>query len=303
MALLMKEGIGMGERLGMIGLGKMGLALARTMMEDGHEVCGYDIDPERMKLFEEAGGRPVGSAKQMALRSDITFSILLKPEHIEENTLGSNGIAAADRKGLIHVEMSTMLTKFQQTLAAQLGVKGIETLDAPISGSHPKVKDRTITFMVGGRKEIFERVLPILAPLASSVDYTGPSGTGATMKIITNLFVNSSVALLAELVLVGERAGLSHETMMKCLRAGSVRGAMLEAAAPRLMNRDFAPRGAVEIFYKDMGLAIELARENGVDLRVVKAAREMFKRAYDAGWGKDDATRVIEVYEGKDRKN
>jgi 2-hydroxy-3-oxopropionate reductase len=299
----LKEGICMGERLGMIGLGKMGLALARTMMADGHEVCGYDIDPERMKMLEEAGGRPVASAKEMALRSDITFSILLKPEHIEENTLGSNGIAEAGKKGLIHVEMSTMLTKFQQSLAAKLGARGIETLDAPISGSHPKVADRTITFMVGGKKEIFERVLPILAPLAASVDYTGPNGTGATMKIVTNLFVNSSVALLAELVLVGERAGLSHETMMKCLRAGSVRGAMLEMAAPRLMNRDFAPRGAVEIFYKDMGLAIELARENGVELQVVKAAREMFKRAYDAGWGKDDATRVIEVYEGKDRKN
>jgi 2-hydroxy-3-oxopropionate reductase len=238
----------------------------------------------------------------MALRSEITFSILLKPEHIEENTLGPNGIAAAGRTGLIHVEMSTMLPRFQLNLAEKLGARGIETLDAPISGSHPKVADRTIAFMVGGKTEVFERVVLILKPLAASVEHTGPNGTGATMKIVTNLFVNSSVALLAELVLVGERAGLSHETMMKCLRAGSVRGAMLEVAAPRLMARDFAPRGAVEIFYKDTGLAIELARENGVDLHVVKAAREMFKRAYDAGWGQDDATRVIEVYEGKDRR-
>ena len=290
----------MGERLGMIGLGKMGLALARTMMADGHEVCGYDIDPVRMQMLEQAGGHPVASAKEMARRSDITFSILLKPEHIEENTLGPNGIAAAGTKGLVHVEMSTMLPKFQRDLAEKLGPVGIETLDAPISGSHPKVADRTITFMVGGKKDVFERVLPILKPLAASVEHTGPNGTGATMKIVTNLFVNSSVALLAEVVLVGERAGLSHETMMKCLRAGSVRGAMLEVAAPRLMARDFAPRGAVEIFYKDMGLAIEVALEHGVDLQVVKAAREMFKRAYDAGWGKDDATRVIEVYEGKD---
>jgi len=290
----------MGERLGMIGVGKMGLALARTMMADGHEVCGYDIDPARMQMLEQAGGHPVASAKEMARRSDITFSILLKPEHIEENTLGPNGIAAAGTKGLVHVEMSTMLPKFQRDLAEKLGAMGIETLDAPISGSHPKVADRTITFMVGGKKDVFERVLPILKPLAASVEHTGPNGTGATMKIVTNLFVNSSVALLAEVVLVGERAGLSHETMMKCLRAGSVRGAMLEVAAPRLMARDFAPRGAVEIFYKDMGLAIEVALEHGVDLQVVKAAREMFKRAYDAGWGKDDATRVIEVYEGKD---
>ena len=292
----------MGERLGMIGLGKMGLALARTMMADGHEVCGYDIDPARMEMLEKAGGLPVASAKEMARRSGITFSILVKPEHILENTLGPNGIVAAGTNGLIHVEMSTMLPKFQRDLAEKLGAMGIETLDAPISGSHPKVADRTIAFMVGGQKEVYERVLPILKPLAASVEHTGPNGTGATMKIVTNLFVNASVALLAELVLVGERAGLSHEIMMKCLRAGSVRGAMLEVAAPRLMARDFAPRGAVEIFYKDMGLAMELARENGVELRVVKAAREMFKRAYDAGWGQDDATRVIEVYEGKDRR-
>jgi len=264
-------------------------------------VCGYDINPARMQMLEQAGGHPVASAKEMARRSNITFSILLTPEHVEENTLGPNGTAAAGTKGLVHVEMSTMLPKFQRDLAEKLGAMDIETLDAPISGSHPKVADRTITFMVGGKKDVFERVLPILKPLAASVEHTGPNGTGATMKIVTNLFVNSSVALLAEVVLVGERAGLSHETMMKCLRAGSVRGAMLEVAAPRLMARDFAPRGAVEIFYKDMGLAIELAQENGIELQVVRAAREMFKRAYDAGWGKDDATRVIEVYEGKDR--
>src|SRR4030042_5300869 len=104
----------MGKRLGMIGLGKMGLALARAMMADGHEVYGYDIDPARMKMLEEAGGHPVASAKEMARLSDITFSILLKPEHIEENTLGPKGIAAAGAKGLIHVEMSTMLPKFQR---------------------------------------------------------------------------------------------------------------------------------------------------------------------------------------------
>jgi len=292
----------MGEKLGMIGVGKMGLALSRTMMADGHEVYGYDIDPERLKMLEEAGGHAAASSKEVAERSDITFSILLKPEHIEENTIGPEGIVAAGKKGLVHVEMSTMLPKFQQELAAKLSEKGIETLDAPISGSHPKVDDRTITFMVGGKREVFERVRPIIEPLSAGVDYMGPNGTGATMKIVTNMFVNSSMALLAELMLVGERAGISHEAMMTCLRKGSVRGAMLEVAMPRFMARDFAPRGAVEIFYKDMGMAIELAQGCGIELQVVKAARKMFKRAIDAGWGKDDASRVLEVYEGKDKK-
>ena len=235
----------------------------------------------------------------MAEHSDIVFSILLKPEHVEENTLGPRGIAAAAKKGLILVEMSTMYPTWQKELAKKLESRGIEMLDAPISGSHPKVDSRTISIMVGGKKEIFERVRPILDPLAVSVVHTGPSGTGATMKIVNNLFVNSSMALLAEMVLLGERAGLSEQTMMECLGAGSVRGAMLEQAAPRLFSRDFVPRGAVEIFVKDMGMAIDLASEHGFELQIVKAGRKMFQLAEAAGWGKDDAARVIEVYEGK----
>ena len=292
----------MGERLGMIGLGKMGLPLSRQLMADGHTVCGYDIDPERMRLLEEAGGTAAASAKEVAEQSDITFSILLKPEHIEENTTGPNGILQAGKEGLIHVEMSTMHPSWQKALAEKLAARGIAMLDAPISGSHNRVDTRTISIMVGGDDAAFERLRPILEPLAVDVTHTGPSGTGATMKVVTNLFVNANTALLAEMVLVGERAGLSHEIMRKCLHKSSVQGMMLDFMGERLFERDFAPRGAVEIFVKDMGVAIDLANECGVELQVVPAARKMFQRAEAAGWGKDDASRVIEVYEGKDGK-
>lgn len=291
----------MGEKLGMIGLGKMGLPLSRELMADGHAVCGYDIDPERMKMLEEIGGTPLPSAREVALQSDITFSILLKPEHIEENTIGPNGVAAAGKDGLIHVEMSTMHPSFQIALAEKLAARGVTMLDAPISGSHNRVDTRTISIMVGGDAAAFERVRPILEPLAVDVTHTGPSGTGATMKVVTNLFVNSSTALLAEMVLLGERAGLSHDIMRKCLDASSVQGTMWKHMGARLMERDFAPRGAIEIFIKDMGVAIDLARECGIDLSVVPAARAVFQRAEAAGWGKYDASRVIEVYEGKDK--
>jgi 3-hydroxyisobutyrate dehydrogenase-like beta-hydroxyacid dehydrogenase len=290
----------MGEKLGMIGLGKMGLALGRQMMKDGHEIFGYDIDPERMKLLQNEGGTPVGSAKILAEKCNITFSILLQPEHIEENTTGPNGIAQAGKDGLIHVEMSTMLPSFQTGLAEKLLEFGIEMLDAPISGSHNKVDDRIITFMVGGKKEIFEKVRPIVEPLAKATTHTGEVGSGASMKVVTNLYVNSVTALLAEMVVLGERAGLSHATMEECLSAGSVRGEMWEVMRPRFFKRDFAPRGAVEIFAKDMGIAIDLAKEHGLDLQVVPAARKMFQRAEAAGWSKDDASRVLEVYEEKD---
>jgi 2-hydroxy-3-oxopropionate reductase len=292
----------MTETLGMIGVGKMGLALSRAMIEDGYDVVGYDIDPDRLTLLEASGGQRAASAKEVAEEADIVFSILLKPEHIEDNTFGTKGITAAGKQNLILVEMSTADPIWHAELAGRLGAAGIEMLDAPISGSHPRVASRTIAIMVGGRAEVFEHVRPILEPLARSVVHTGASGTGATMKVVTNLFVNSCVALLAETILVGERAGISHEKMMECLQAGSVRGTMLEQIGPRLMQRDFEPRGAVEIFVKDMGLAIQLAAQHGIELQIVPAARKMFQRAEAAGWGGDDASRVIEVYEGKDRR-
>ncbi len=291
----------MGEKLGMIGLGKMGLALSKEMIADGHEIVGYDIDPDRMKMLEDLGGSRAASAKEIAEQCDITFSILLKESHIEENTFGPNGIVAAGKKGLIHVEMSTMKPGFQADLGARLAAEGIDMLDAPISGSHPRVASRQISMMIGGKKEAFDRVYPMLEPMTSSVVHMGENGNGAKMKVVTNLFVNSCTALIAEMLLTGLRSGLPEDKMMECLRASTVNGTMLENAAPRILSRDFSPRGAVEIFVKDMGLAIDMAKEYGVELAVVPAARKMFQRAEAAGWGKDDATRVVEVYEGKDK--
>ena len=264
----------MDKKLGMIGLGKMGLALARQMMKDGHQVYGFDTNIGRMKLLESEGGTPLTSSKLLAETCDITFSILLNSEHIQENTTGLHGIIHASKSDLIHVEMSTMAPSFQIALSKILSQNGIEMLDAPISGSHDKVDSRTITFMVGGKKNIFD----MIAALCWSV-----------------------TALMAEMVVLGERAGLSHNTMEECLGAGSVRGAMWETMRPRFFNRDFSPKGAVEIFAKDMGIAMDLAKEHGLDLQIVPAARKMFQRAEYAGWAKDDASRVIEVYEGKDQ--
>jgi len=289
----------MGERLGFIGLGKMGTPLTRNMMQDGHQVAGYDIDPERMRQLEEAGGAPCASAREVAERSDITFTMLLKPGHIEENTIGPKGVAAAGKRGLIHVEMSTMYPTWSKGLAETLAARGVEMLDAPVSGSVDQVHQRTLAFMAGGRREVFERVRPVIEPLGRKTVYTGASGTGATMKLATNLFVNAGVALLAESMLLAQRSGVPDDIILEVLRAGTVGGNLLEVAGPRILKRDFAPQGAVEIFVKDMGMAIELARERGFELRVVPAAREMFLKAQAAGWDKDDAIRVVEVYEGK----
>ncbi|MEE9275515.1 MAG: NAD(P)-dependent oxidoreductase [bacterium] len=290
----------MGERLGFIGLGKMGTPLTRNLMEDGHEVAGYDVDPARMKMLEEAGGTPLPSAREVAERSDVVFTMLLKPEHIEENTIGDEGIAAAGKEGLILVEMSTMHPTWSKGLSEKLAARGVAMLDAPVSGTVPHVESRTLAYMVGGAKEIFERVRPIIAPLAKSVLYTGANGAGCSMKLVTNLIVNAGVALLTEGLLLGERSGLSAATIMECLRSGAAASHVLELKGEKILSRDFTPHASVGIYVKDLGLCVELAEEMGFGIPMTEAGLEMFRRAEAAGWKEDDCARVVEVYEGKD---
>ena len=291
----------MGEKLGFIGLGKMGTPLTRNLIEDGHEVSGFDVDPIRMEQLRESGGTPCANAKKVAERSDVVFTMLLKPEHIEMNTIGPEGVAAAGKEGLILIEMSTMNPTWSVGLARELEAKGVAMVDAPVSGTVPHVESRTLAYMVGGKKEIFERIKPIIEPLAKSVLHTGPNGTGCSMKLVTNLIVNAGVALLTEGLLLGERSGLSHDTIMSCLRSGAAAGVLLDLKGEKILERDFTPHGALSIYVKDLGLCVDLAREKGFDASMAAAGLEMFRRAQEAGWAEDDCARVIDVYEGKDR--
>ena len=291
----------MGEKLGFIGLGKMGTPLTRNLLADDHEVSGFDVDPQRMEQLREAGGTPCANAKEVAERSDVVFTMLLKPEHIEMNTIGPEGIAAAGKKGLILVEMSTMNPTWSEGLARKLEARSVEMVDAPVSGTVPHVESRTLAYMVGGKKEVFERIKPIIEPLAKSVLHTGPNGTGCSMKLVTNLIVNAGVALLTEGLLLGERSGLSHDTIMSCLRSGAAAGVLLDLKGEKILARDFTPHGAMSIYVKDLGLCVDLAREKGFDATLGEAGLAMFRRAQEAGWAEDDCARVVEVYEGKDR--
>lgn len=292
----------MGERLGFIGLGKMGAPLSRNLLADGHAVCGFDVDGRRMAQLREAGGVPCANAREVAERSDVVFTMLLRPEHVEASALGPEGVASAGKEGLVLVEMSTMNPAWSAGLARKLEARGVEMVDAPVSGTVPHVEARTLAYMVGGKEEVFARVKPILAPLARSVLYTGAHGTGCSMKLMTNLIVNAGVALLAEGLLLGERSGLAPDAIISCLRSGAAASALLELKGEKILSRDFTPHASVGIYVKDLGLCSALAKEKGFDATMTEAALAMFRRAAEAGWSADDCARVVEAYEGKDQQ-
>ncbi|MEE9241187.1 MAG: NAD(P)-dependent oxidoreductase [bacterium] len=256
--------------------------------------------PARGKLLEEVGGRSAGSAREVAEQSDIVFTMLLQPEHIEENTIGPNGVAAAGKEGLIHIEMSTMHPAWSAGLAEKLAARGVDMVDAPVSGTVPHVETRTLAYMVGGKKEVYERILPIISPLGKSVTYTGKNGTACAMKLVTNLIVNAGVALLAEGLLLGERSGLSKELMMECLKSNAAASFVLDLKGEKMLDRDFTPHASVGIYVKDLGLCVDVARDSGLEIPMTAAGLDMFRRAEAAGWKEDDCARVIDVYENKD---
>ena len=227
--------------------------------------------------------------------------MLLKPEHIEENTIGPIGIASAGKEGLILIEMSTMHPAWSAGLAADLASRGVRMADAPVSGTVPHVETRTLAYMVGGDEEVYNRILLVIGPLAKNVTHTGKNGSACAMKLVTNLIVNAGVALQAEGLLLGERSGFSIELMMECLTSNAAASFVLDLKGEKILDRDFTPHASVGIYVKDLGLCVDVARDSGFEVPMTAAGLEMFRRAEAAGWKEDDCTRIIDVYEGKDK--
>jgi len=294
----------MGEKLGMIGLGKMGLALAREMMADGHAVSGYDIDPVRMDMLAAAGGTPCANAREVAEASDITFSILLKPEHIEENLFGPDGIDKGGKSGLMHVEMSTMPPSYCQELCAKLAGLGIDMLDAPISGSHPQVDDRSITFMVGGSEAAFARAEPILSIMGKAVVHVGGPGNGQAAKICNNMILGISMIAVSEAFALGQKLGLKPDRLFEISSQSSGQCWSMTTYCPvpgpvpaSPANRDYQAGFTAAMMLKDLVLAQDAAKIANAATPLGSEARALYDKFVAADNGGLDFSGIIKMIE------
>jgi 3-hydroxyisobutyrate dehydrogenase-like beta-hydroxyacid dehydrogenase len=288
----------MAIEIGFVGLGMMGNPMVRRFLAGGYAVTGYDTMPEKVRDLERHGMRPAGSAREVAERPQVIITMLLKPEHIEETLFGPNGIVAAKRKGIVHVDMGTMSPMRQADWAQRLKRHGIEKLDAPVSGTTPQAEQGILTVMVGGDKAVFEQTRHVFNPLSRHQFYMGGHGMGAWMKLVTNHLLNVNMATLAEGVLLGQKAGIDREFMLRVLGAGLASSRALDVKGRKFIERDFAPEGKVEIYCKDLGLMIESARALGLSLPMAGTALELFKKTAAAGMAELDCVAVIQTLEG-----
>ena len=289
-------------QIGFIGIGVMGRPMTLNLLKAGHEVTIFARHPDKTEVQEvvKAGAVLAPSERAVAIASEIVITMVPNSAQVEEVVTGEHGILDGARKGLIIIDMSTIAPQMSRKLAALAKEKGVDFLDAPVSGGSQGAVNGTLTIMVGGEQEVFEKALPVLENMGKkeNIFHVGPVGAGEVIKLVNNLLCGTIAASISEALVLGVKAGADVETMAKVIGVSSGASWQLSNQFPlRAFNGSFQPGFMTDLLHKDLGLALDLAAENQTPLAMTAIARQMFEMTRAAGYGKDDYTALLKVLE------
>ena len=276
-----------------VGLGIMGSAMAQHLLDRGFAVLGYDVDAERVRELEGAGGRALSSAREAGERADVVLTSL--PSAAAALDVCAE-LAAGARQGLVVVETSTLPHDVKDRCRELLGRAGAALLDCPLSGTGAQARVRDVVVYGSGDEEAFERARPVLDAFSRSVRYLGPFGTGSTMKLVANLLVAVHNAATAEAFALGEAAGLDPQQLYDTIRDGAGNSVIFDKRGRLMVDRVYRPPTAtISMFVKDTGLIAEFADRLGLELPVLEATRPLYRRAVEHGLADADAAALLET--------
>ncbi len=287
-------------QIGFIGIGVMGRPMTLNLLKAEHHVTIYARHPEKPEVQEalNAGAKLAPSPRAVAMASDVVITMLPNSPQVEEVVTGPHGILEGARKGLIIVDMSTIAPSMSRKLAQTVSAHGVHLLDAPVSGGSQGAINGTLTIMVGGEKEIFEQARPVLEAMGKNIFHVGPNGAGEIVKIVNNILCGAIAAAIAESFVLGVKAGADVDTMAKIISVSSGASWQLANQFPlRAFNGSFQPGFMTDLLYKDLGLALDLATENGTPTPLTALTRQMYEMARAAGYGREDYTSLLKVLE------
>jgi 4-hydroxybutyrate dehydrogenase / sulfolactaldehyde 3-reductase len=279
----------MKKRIGFVGLGTMGLPMARNILKAGYEVVGYDVVSQQLAAFEQSGGKRGSSPKDVALQSDVVITMLPESRHVEEAIQGADGIYAGLKKGAIHIDMSTIEASATRRFAAIAGEHGIRMIDAPVGKSSAAAIDGTLTIMVGADEATFKECYDILRTMGDTIYHCGAVGMGEVVKILNNLISASILASVAEGVVLAAKAGVDLEILADVLKGtGAANWHLENTFRKRVFEGDFKPGFRTRLMHKDARLGAALADELGVPMPVTALVRQLFAIAVGRGLGDED---------------
>ena len=285
------------EKIGFIGLGIMGKPMAKNLLKAGYEIVVHDINHSAVAEVVAAGAKAAASAKEVAAQCDIIITMLPNSPHVKEVVLGANGIIDGAKPGAIVVDNSSIAPLVAREVAAKLAEKGVEMLDAPVSGGEPKAIDGTLSIMVGGKKDIFDKCYPILKAMAGSVVLTGDVGAGNVTKLANQIIVALNIAAMSEALVLATKAGVEPELVYQAIRGGLAGSTVLDAKAPLVMDRKFNPGFRINLHIKDLQNVLDTSHECGVPLPLTAAVMEMMQALKVDGKGDNDHGGLIQHYE------
>lgn len=287
-------------KIGFIGCGVMGKPMALNLLKAGYSVVAYDLNSAPLKELEAAGATSAGSPGEVAQQTNLIITILPSSPAVEQVLCGDQGILEVAQKGATIIDMTTGDPLVSQKLAALAAEKGIDMLDAPVSGGEKGAIAGTLTIMAGGRKEAFEQCTDILKAMGKTIVYAGESGMGAAVKLCNQLAFGINILGLAESIIFGAKLGVDPKVQFQVMSNGSANSFVLENfyPVPGLVpqspsNRDFAPGFMTSLLSKDLGLVMSAVNELKTPLITGSLAHQLYEAACANGLGEKDCTSII----------
>ena len=285
-------------KIGFIGLGIMGRPMARNILAGGyHDLYVWNRSPGPAEELAEAGA--VSATKeQIGRECDVILTMLPNSPQVRSVMLGPEGVAQFMHAGQIYVDMSSINPVSSREIAAELEKIGVEMLDAPVSGGEPKAVDGTLSFMVGGKQEVFDQVKPLLMTMGSSVIRCGGIGAGNTTKLANQIIVACNIQAVAEALTLAQKAGVDPAVVVEAIRGGLAGSTVMNAKAPMMIAGDDKPGFKVDLHIKDLNNALDCAHTVGAPLPMTAEAMEVLQIiSHDGGGGNKDHSAMAQYYE------
>ncbi|MFZ4662439.1 MAG: L-threonate dehydrogenase [Caldilineaceae bacterium] len=285
-------------QVGFIGLGAMGMGMAKSLLRAGLAVKGYDINPNAVAQFVAAGGQGAATVADAASGADVLVVVVLNADQVTDVLFGKGAAAAALTPGSVVMVCSTVSPTFAQQTAAKLAERGLLMLDTPISGGTVRAAEGTLSIMVSGPEATIAKAQPVLEAMAANIYRMGSEpGLGSTMKLVNQILAGSQIALAAEAMAFGVRAGLDPHQIYEVICNSAGNSFMFQNRVPHMLNDDYTPHSAVDIWVKDLGIVLETGKELRFPLFFSALAHQLFMSASAAGHGRLDDAAVVKVFE------
>ena len=287
----------MPDKVGFIGLGNMGGPMALNLVKHGFSLVVHDIDPAKVERLTARGAVKAESAAAVAAAVSRTICIVETTAQVESVVGGENGLARTAAPGHVFVCMSTIDPFVAQRLGRELATRKIAMLDAPVSGGTERAATGELSIIAGGDQATFAACEDLFRAMGKNLFHVGTLGQGLAMKLVNNMLVQVNTVAVAEALVLGVKAGLDPQTVYDVVRVSTGTSYAFEGRVPRILKRDFAPGGTVDISFKDQELETGFAKQLGVPLLLANVTQQVYQMARAAGLNKEDGSAIVKVLE------